>query len=92
MRLARPVTVLVLTLIAVPLARFRPATNRFLPLWMGVLVFTLYFNLLATGQLWLEQGHLPDWLGLWWVHGLMVGLIAGWAGLTRWWSHRQVAA
>ena len=91
MRLARPVSVLVLSLIAVPLARFRPACSRFYPLWLGVLVFTLYFNLLVTGQLWLEQGRLPAWLGLWWVHALMIGLTAGWMGLTRWWSHRQVA-
>jgi lipopolysaccharide export system permease protein len=92
MRLSRPVTVLVLALIAVPLARFRPAMNRFYPLWMGVLVFTLYFNLLGTGQLWIEQGRMPAWLGLWWVHGLLLGLMAGWAGVRRWWSSRQVAA
>jgi lipopolysaccharide export system permease protein len=92
MRLSRPVTVLVLALIAVPLTRFRPAMNRFYPLWMGVLVFTLYFNLLGTGQLWIEQGRIPGWLGLWWVHGLLLGLMAGWAGLRRWWSSRQVAA
>ncbi|MGB5727600.1 MAG: LPS export ABC transporter permease LptF [Thiogranum sp.] len=92
MRLSRPVTVLVLALIAVPLARFRPAMNRFYPLWMGVLVFTLYFNLLGTGQLWIEQGRMPAWLGLWWVHGLLLGLTAGWAGFRRWWSSRRVAA
>jgi lipopolysaccharide export system permease protein len=92
MRLARPVTVLVLAVIAVPLARFRPATSRFYPLWMGVLVFTLYFNLLGTGQLWIEQGRVPGWLGLWWVHALMLGLMAGWAGVRRWWSYRQAAA
>jgi lipopolysaccharide export system permease protein len=92
MRLSRPVTVLVLALIAVPLARFRPAMNRFYPLWMGVLVFTLYFNLLGTGQLWIEQGRMPAGLGLWWVHGLMLSLMAGWAGHGRWWSSRLVAA
>jgi len=91
MRLSRPVTVLVLALIAVPMARFRPAMNRFYPLWMGVLVFTLYFNLLGTGQLWIEQGRIPGWLGLWWVHGLLLGPMAGWAGLRHWWSSRQVA-
>ena len=91
MRLSRPVTVLVLALIAVPLTRFRPAMNRYYPLWMGVLVFTLYFNLLATGQLWIEQGRIPAWLGLWWVHGLLLGLMAGWAGFRHWRSYRRVA-
>jgi lipopolysaccharide export system permease protein len=45
-------------------------------LWLGVLVFTLYFNLLATAQLWLAQQVVPHWLGLWWVHLLfVVGLL-----------------
>lgn len=78
MRLSRPVSLLVLFLIAVPLARFRPATSRFYPLWLGVLVFTLYFNLLATGRLWLVQASTPDWLGLWWVHAVLL------AGLLVW--------
>ena len=71
-RLSRPLTVLVLALMAVPLGRFRPATSRFYPLWLGVLVFTVYFNLLATAELWLTQQVLPQWLGLWWVHLLFV--------------------
>ncbi len=70
-RLARPLSVLVLTLLAVPLARFRPATSRFYPLWSGVLIFTLYFNLLATGELWLAREQIPAWAGLWWVHLLL---------------------
>ena len=74
-RLSRPLSMLVLFLMAVPLARFRPATSRFYPLWLGVLVFTLYFNLLATAKLWLAQGRSPDWLGLWWVHALF---LIGW--------------
>lgn len=71
-RLSRPLSVLVLALLAVPLGRFRPATSRFYPLWLGVLVFALYFNLLATAQLWITQAVLPRWLGGWWVHLLFV--------------------
>lgn len=74
-RASRPLSVLVLVLLAVPLARFRPATSRFYPLWLGVLAFTLYFNLLATAQLWLARGQVPAWLGLWWVH-LLFAVVA----------------
>lgn len=76
MRVARPVSVLVLILIAVPIARFRPAGSRYTPLWLGVLVFTLYFSLLGVGRLWIEQGWLIGELRLWWVHVLML-LLAG---------------
>ncbi len=71
-RLSRPLSVLVLALLAVPLARFRPATSRFYPLWLGVLAFALYFNLLTTSELWLAREQIPGWLGLWWVHLLML--------------------
>jgi len=90
-RLSRPVTVLVLALIAVPLARFRPAVSPVYPLWLGVLVFTLYFNLLGTGQLWIEQGRVPGWLGLWWVHGLLLAPLLAWAWTRRGWPRRVMA-
>jgi lipopolysaccharide export system permease protein len=89
-RLSRPLSVLVLALIAVPLARFRPATSRFYPLWLGVLVFALYFNLLATAELWLTHQVLPLWLGLWWVHLLfLVGLLLA---LRPWRAWRRRAS
>lgn len=84
MRLSRPLSVVVLAVLAVPLARFRPGVSRYYPLWLGVLVFTLYFNLLGVGQLWVEQGHTPPWLGLWWVHALPLVLLAAATGLRRW--------
>ncbi|VAW78135.1 hypothetical protein MNBD_GAMMA15-1021 [hydrothermal vent metagenome] len=72
MRIARPLSVLVLVLIAIPIARFRPAGSRYTPIWMGVLVFTLYFNLLNVGRMWIENETLVGSLGLWWVHALML--------------------
>ncbi len=91
-RLSRPLTVLVLALIAVPLARFRPAVSRYYPLWLGILVFTLYFNLLNVGQLWIAQQRIPAWLGLWWVHVLLLALLGVAGGLSRWWTARRSAA
>lgn len=89
MRLSRPLTVLVLALLAIPLARFRPGLSRYYPLWLGVLVFTLYFNLLSVGQLWIEQGRTPVRLGLWWVHALPVLLLGAAVGLRNWRNARR---
>jgi lipopolysaccharide export system permease protein len=50
-----------------------------------MLVFALYFNLLGTGQLWLEQGRVPGWLGLWWVHGLLLMPLLAWKCARRGW-------
>jgi len=38
----------------------------------------VYFNLLATAQLWLTQQRSPAWLGLWWVHLLFVAALVVW--------------
>ena len=38
-----------------------------------------------TLQSWLEQGAIPAWLGLWWVHGLL--LILTWVLLAQQYSH-----
>jgi lipopolysaccharide export system permease protein len=76
-RLSRPLSVLVLTLLAVPLARYRPGRSRFQPLWLGVLVFALYFNLMGVAQLWVAQQRVPAWPGVWWVHLLFAAIGGG---------------
>jgi lipopolysaccharide export system permease protein len=88
MRLSRPVTVLVLALLAVPLGRFRPGLSPYYPLWLGAFVFTLYFNLLSVGQLWVAQQRVPAGLGLWWVHALFVLPLAAAFGLSQWRASR----
>ncbi len=88
-RLARPVSVLVLALIAVPLGRFRPGVGRYYPIGLGVLLFALYFNLLGTAQLWMVQGRLSPSFGLWWVHLVPVTLVFGWNAVQRMRARRR---
>ncbi len=73
-RLSPPIVAVVLTLLAVPLARTRPREGRYGRLAVGVLIFLLYYNLLGAARVWTEQGVIPHSLGLWWVHGLIVCL------------------
>jgi lipopolysaccharide export system permease protein len=68
-RLSVPITLLVLTLIAVPLSRSRPRQGRYNNLVAAILLYIIYANLLGAAKVWLEQGAVPQWLGLWWVHG-----------------------
>ncbi|MFZ1623241.1 MAG: LPS export ABC transporter permease LptF [Gammaproteobacteria bacterium] len=75
-RLAPALTLLVLTVIAVPLAKTEPRRGRFSGLAAAILVYVIYANLLAAGQAWLERERLPEFSGLWWVHGLFL-LVAG---------------
>jgi lipopolysaccharide export system permease protein len=75
-RLAPALTLLVLTFIAVPLAKTEPRRGRFSGLAAAILVYVIYANLLAAGRGWLERSQVPDFSGLWWVHGLFL-LVAG---------------
>jgi lipopolysaccharide export system permease protein len=73
-RAAIPIATLVLALLAVPLSRSQPRQGRYGRIAIGLLVFIIYFNLLSAGKAWLEQGSVPLPVGLWWVHGLMLGV------------------
>jgi lipopolysaccharide export system permease protein len=67
-RLALPVMCLVLTLLAVPLSRLRPRQGRYARVWLAIMVYFVYSNLISAGKVWLAHGKTPDYLGLWWTH------------------------
>jgi lipopolysaccharide export system permease protein len=71
-RLGVPIATFVLAILAVPLARSQPRQGRYGRLAIGLLVFIIYFNLMSAGKAWLEQGSVPQSVGIWWVHGLMM--------------------
>lgn len=71
-RIALPVMGLVLAVLAVPLSRLRPRRGRLSRVWLAVLLFILYFNLLSAGRVAIEHGTLPAALGLWWTHAVVV--------------------
>ncbi len=72
-RMAAPVSVLLLALLAVPLARTGPRSGRYARLGFGILVYVIYSNLLGVGRTLVEDGRVPAWLGLWWAHVLVLG-------------------
>jgi lipopolysaccharide export system permease protein len=80
-RMAQPFTVLILILIAVPLAHTRPRRGRYARLVPAILVFIVYFNLLGVARVWMGRGHLP----LWWVPalGALVGAMLLWRQYGR---------
>ena len=63
---------LVLALIAVPLARLRPRQGRYARVWVALLIFLLYSQLISVGKVLIARGTLPQFLGLWWTHAVVV--------------------
>jgi lipopolysaccharide export system permease protein len=76
-RISTPVLALVLMVLAVPLARLRPRQGRFGRIGIAILAYFVYSQLLAASRAWVESGVVPDYIGLWWVHGLAlcIGLV-----------------
>lgn len=76
-RLATPVMVFVLALLAVPLSRLRPRQGRYARIWLAIVVYFVYFGLNSAAKVWLAKGVVPAALGLWWVHvGVAVATLA----------------
>lgn len=73
-RLAAPISVFLLALMAVPLSHLAPRQGRYGKLVAGIVVYLIYSNLLGLGQAWIAKGMVPPQVGLWWVHALAAGM------------------
>jgi lipopolysaccharide export system permease protein len=91
-RLATPLMALVLAVLAVPLARLRPRQGRYARVGYFILVYLVYKGVLILAGDSMGRGQVPQWLGMWWVHGIVLSLalLAWWrADRMRWWGRHQ---
>lgn len=79
-RIAIPLSLPFLVLIAVPLSAVDPRKGRFGKMFPALLLYLGYFLLLLASRRIMEDDKLPSFIGLWWVHLVMLlvgtGLIA----------------
>ena len=75
-RLAAPLSVLVLTLLAFPLARSSPREPRYARLLVALLAWLVYYNVLLLGRSWISAGKLAPAFGLWWVYVPAIAIAA----------------
>jgi len=73
-RISLPLSVLILGLLAVPLARTSPRQGRFAKLFSAVLVYFVYNNALGVARKLVERGDLSPLIGLWPVHAVVVAV------------------
>ncbi len=74
-RISMPVSVVLLALLAVFLSRSSPRQGRYGKLFLGILVYIIYSNLLGVAKTWVEKGTVDALMGVWWVHLLLAVLI-----------------
>ncbi|HEY2037642.1 MAG TPA: LPS export ABC transporter permease LptF [Steroidobacteraceae bacterium] len=67
-RISMPLMCIVLTILAVPLARLKPRQGRYARVWLALVAYLIYWNLITAAQAWVGRGAIPVALGLWWTH------------------------
>lgn len=77
-RLSLPVGAFLLAVLALPLSYTTPRKGRYSKLAIAILIYLIYSNLLGVAQTWVEKQSVPQGVGLWWVHGIVVLLIFYW--------------
>jgi len=99
-RLAIPLAIPIMTLIAVPLARVNVRQGKFAKMLPAVLLYLGYFGLMVAGRKALQDGVIPQYLGMWWIHAsaLLMGLFLlgkerpAFSRLSTYLASRKVAA
>ncbi|MEJ8569048.1 LPS export ABC transporter permease LptF [Elongatibacter sediminis] len=77
-RLSPALAVIVLGLLAIPMAHSAPREGRGGRVVMGVLAYAAYANLLYMCRSWIASDALPPELGMWWVHLLVLVVALIW--------------
>ncbi|MGL5148136.1 MAG: LPS export ABC transporter permease LptF [Plesiomonas shigelloides] len=76
-RLAIPLAIPLMTLIAVPMSRVNVRQGKFAKMLPAILLYLGYFGLMVAGRKALEDEVIPLWMGMWWIHlsALLLGLM-----------------
>ncbi len=75
-RFSIALSAILLAFLAVSFSVLKPRQGRYGMLFPAIVTYIIYVNLLFIARHWVEQGKVPIWLGMWWVHGLLILFIA----------------
>ncbi|MGQ0658844.1 MAG: LPS export ABC transporter permease LptF [Chromatiales bacterium] len=76
-RISVPILTLLLSLFPVSLLRRMGADSRYGALLIAILVYFTCSNALGIARSLVEKGELSEYIGLWWVHLLLLAVILG---------------
>jgi len=74
-RVSMPISTLLLAILGLVLSRTSPRQGRFAKLFVAILVYVIYNNLISVARSWIEQNKVPVEVGIWWVHALLIVII-----------------
>jgi lipopolysaccharide export system permease protein len=88
LRLATPISLFVLAILAIPLSRASPREGRYARIGAALLIYVIYSNAISIGLAWVEQERIPSWAGVWWIHAIAGFLALYWLGREAGWFVR----
>ncbi|MEO7558229.1 MAG: LPS export ABC transporter permease LptF [Gammaproteobacteria bacterium] len=71
-RISMPISAMMLGLIGVLLARTTPRQGRYAKLFIAILIYIIYINMMGIARAWVGHGVVTPLFGMWWVHALML--------------------
>ena len=74
-RISQPISLILLGMLALPLARTLPRQGKYTKLVMGVAIYFLYGNAVGVMQTFVERGQVNTIVGIWPVHVAMAFLV-----------------
>ncbi len=67
-RLAAPLSIPLICLMAIPLSRTQPRQGKFARLLPSIMIYLFYVLLMMYSRKLIESGKIPGELGFWWIH------------------------
>lgn len=75
-RISQPISLLLLGMLAAPLARTLPRQGKYTKLAMGIAIYFLYGNAVGVMQTFVERGQISTLIGIWPIHLAMALIVA----------------
>ena len=74
-RLSLIFSCLLLSVLAILLMQSHANEKRYTPFVIGISIYLIYSNLLGIAQTLLKRDAIPAYIGLWWVHLILIGML-----------------
>ncbi len=74
-RISLILSCLLLSILAILLMQSHTSERRYMPFVIGISIYLIYSNLLGIAQTLLKRDVIPVFIGLWWVHLLLIAVL-----------------
>lgn len=81
---------LVFALLAIPLSEVNPRKGKFAQLLPAVIIYVVYANLMFIAKSWVHEGKVSVFIGMWWIHILLLVLALFLYGYQMGWKRMRV--